>query len=198
MQITRTIVRLTALVVLAAPTVSLAAQLCTYIPATTANTEQYAANLVKLKYLATGPGFGDDKPMLKKSLFMWGTLFDPIATHTVHVIMQDTLSGLQLWSADIPPSALWTHPSPNVWKFNDPLTTYGVRRAKVISVPGGYVIVNLIGKNTNITNAPVTPNVSKAYVRVEIESGGVGVCYEGDSGLGVCVGGGNTQICRLN
>ena len=31
--------------------------------------EQYAANLVKLKYLATGPGFGDDRPEIQKSLF---------------------------------------------------------------------------------------------------------------------------------
>ena len=42
------------------------------------------------------------------------------------------------------------------------------------------------------------PNVSKAYVRVEIEAGGTGVCYDGDSGLGFCTGTGNTQICKLH
>ena len=154
--------------------------------------------MVKLKYLGTGPGFGDDKPMLFKSTFTWATPFDPIATHTVHVIIQDTNTGLQLWSTDIPPGPLWTHPTANKWKFNDQATAYGVRKAQVVGFPGGYVITYIKGRNTNITNAPVTVNASKAYVRVEIESGGVGVCYEGDSGFGVCTGAGNTQTCILH
>ena len=184
---------------LCAPSATWASQACTYVPGT-ANSEQYAANFVKLAYLGTGPGSNDDKPMLKKSLFTWGGTFDPLLTHTVHVIMQDTNTGLTLWTADVPPSAsLWTHPSANKWIFSDPATTYGVRTIKVtVPTPGLYLITLLKGKNTNITNAPVTPNVSKAYVRVEIESGGVGVCYEGDSGLGVCTGAGNTQVCKYH
>jgi hypothetical protein len=199
METGKTVVRLLALAVLLAPIAARAAQTCTYIvPTTSATPQQYAANLVKLKYLGTGPGFNDDKPMLFKSAFTWATLFDPIATHTVHVIIQDTNTGLQLWSTNIPPGPLWTHPTANKWKFNDPATTYGVRKAQVIGSPGGYVIAYIKGKNTNVTNAPVTPNVSKAYVRVEIESGGVGVCYEGDSGLGFCTGAGNTQTCTYH
>ena len=199
MQSTKTLVRLAVLGVLLAPIAAPAAT-CTYVtsPSSIPNAESYAANLVKLKYLSTGPGSNDDKPMLKKSAFMWGALFDPIATHTLHVIIEDTNTGLTLWTADIPPSALWTHPTPNKWKFNDPSTTYGVRKAQVVGSPGFYVITYIKGKNTNITNAPVTPNVSKAYVRVEIEAGGTGVCYDGDSGLGFCTGTGNTQICKLH
>ncbi len=176
-----------------------ASQPCTYV-AGNANTEQYAANFVKLAYLGTGPGFNDDKPLLEKSLFAWGGAFDPLLTHTVHVIMQDTNTGLTLWTANVPPSAtLWTHPAANKWTFSDPATTYGVRTIKVTAPSPGYYLITLLkGKNTNIMNAPVTANVSKAYVRVEIESGGVGVCYEGDSGLGVCTTSGNTQICRYH
>lgn len=70
---------------------------------------------------------------------------------------------------------------------------YAVR---VVSYPGGfYVIVKLLGRNTNIGNAPVTPNVDSAHVLVEIESGGTGICYDG--GTAPCTGSGNTQTCKV-
>lgn len=165
-------------------------------PAPTA--EQYAANLIKLSYLPTGPGSGDDRPILKKSLFTAPSLaFDPLTTHTLHVTMtKNTLGGPLLWSTSIPPSStLWTNVG-NKWVFSDPATTYGVRKIKVVSFPGGaYVITKLLGRNTNISNAPVAAGVDNAHVLVEIEAGGTGICYDGDTGA--CTGTGNTQTCKV-
>src|SRR6185295_12659062 len=49
--------------------------------------EQYAANKVRLKYLITGPGGGDDRPELYKSLVITTlpSTFDPSAVYSVHV-----------------------------------------------------------------------------------------------------------------
>jgi hypothetical protein len=49
--------------------------------------------------------------------------------------------------------------------------------------------------NQNIANAPVVPNVDNVNLMVEIESGGVGACYEGTTNR--CTGAGNTQNCRV-
>ena len=51
------------------------------------------------------------------------------------------------------------------------------------------------GRNTNITNAPVTANVDNVHVMVEIEAVGVGICYDGITAP--CTGTGNTQTCKV-
>lgn len=194
----KTAVTVLAMVALAASMPLVARAQCTNLtgnPAPTA--EQYAANFIKLNYLPSGPGGGDDRPTLKKSAFTAPSLaFDPLTTHTVHVTMTvNTVGGPVLWSTSIPPSpTLWTNVG-NKWMFNDPATTYGVRKAKVVSYPGGfYVIVKLLGRNTNIANAPVAATDS-AHVLVEIESGGTGICYDG--GTAPCTTAGNTQTCKV-
>jgi hypothetical protein len=163
--------------------------------------EQYAANQLKLKYLATGPGGGDDKPQLKKSAFIAPSFaFNP-TTQNLHVTFRaNSSSGLVLWTTTIPAGATgWsqvTLSNGNVRsKYNDPATPYGVKKAQIVDyVSGLHVITKLLGANTNITNAPLVPNVDNAYVLVEIEQSGVGVCYDGVTTP--CTGSGNTQTCK--
>ncbi len=159
-------------------------------------TEQYAANLVKLRYLGTGPGFNDDRPMLKKSLVQTGFVFNPVTTHNVHVTFRlNSATGPTLWSASIPAGPLWTQVG-NKWFFNDPATTYGVRRAKIIDLGGGgYVIVYFRGRNTNVTNAPILPGTDNVYAIIEFEQSGSGLCYGGITMQ--CTGSGNTQTCHV-
>lgn len=165
--------------------------------------EQYAANQVKLKYLSTGPGFGDDKPELKKSAFTAPSLgFNPQTVHSVHVtILKTNISGPTMWSTTIPPSTtLWTQnvlSNGNVrWKYNDPLVTFGVKKAQIVAYVGGFhVITKLLGANGNIANAPLAVAVDPVHVLVEIDDGaGNGVCYDG--GTQPCTGSSNTQTCK--
>ena len=167
--------------------------------------EQFAANRVNLKYLPTGPGGGDDRPELKKSSFTSTFVFDPLATHTVAVTIQKNSSaGPLLWTASVPASStLWTHallPNGNErWKFNDPLLTYGVRKAQVVrnTAINLYVVTYFLGRNQNISNAPVAAGSDVGYVMVEIYDPitSTGVCYDGTSLP--CQGIGNTQVCKL-
>ena len=160
--------------------------------------EVYAANAVKLSYLPSGPGGGDDRPLLKKSPFMDPSLaFDPQNLHSVHVTYRlNSIAGPVMWTTTIPPSlALWTQVG-SAWNFSDPATTYGVRKLKIRDYGGGlFIIVKLIGRNTNISNAPVVAGVDNVHVMVEIESGGVGTCYDGATSI--CLGSGNTQKCHV-
>ena len=159
--------------------------------------QPFASNLVKLRYLPTGPGFNDDRPLLKKSPFLAPSLlFDPINTHTVHVTFRkNTVTGPIMWTANIPPSTtLWSHTG-SIFTFKDPATTFGVRKVKILSFPGGGYIIRFVkGMNTNITNAPLVPNTDNVYVMVEIEAAGVGTCYGGVTTR--CRGNGNRQKCR--
>jgi hypothetical protein len=163
--------------------------------------EQYAANQLKLKYLSTGPGGGDDKPELKKSAFN-GPLFafNP-ATQNLHVTIRANSSvGNLLWTTTIPAGAPgWTQvtlSNGNVRsKYNDPLTPYGVKKAQIVDYTIGlHIITKLLGANTNIANAPLVPLVDAAYLLVEIEQAGVGICYDGVTTP--CTGSGNTQTCK--
>ena len=163
--------------------------------------EQYAANLLKLKYQSTGPGGGDDKPELKKSTFNAPSFaFNP-ALQNLHITIRANSSvGNLLWTTTIPAGAPgWTQTTlsnGNVRsKYNDPLTPYGVKKAQIVDYTIGlHIITKLLGANTNITNAPLTPNVDAAYVMVEIEQAGVGICYDGVTTP--CTGSGNTQTCK--
>lgn len=165
--------------------------------------EQYAANLVKLKYLATGPGFGDDRPEIQKSLFNAPSLsFDPLTTHSVHfTLRKNTIAGPVMWTASVPPSGtLWTMtllPNGNTrWRYNDPSATFGLKKAQIIQygVGGAFVWTYARFVNQNVTNAPLAPGVDGVHLLVEIESGGVGACYDGVTAP--CTGGGNTQTCK--
>lgn len=156
---------------------------------------------MKLKYLATGPGSGDDRPQLKRSAFLAPSFaFNP-ATQNLHVTIRANSSvGNLLWTTTIPAGASgWvqtTLPNGNVRsKYSDPLTPYGVRKAQIIDyTSGGHIITKLLGANTNIMNAPLVPLVDAAYVLVEIEQSGVGICYDGATTP--CTGSGNTQTCK--
>jgi hypothetical protein len=169
-------------------------------------TEPYGANLVLLKYLASGPGFGDDKPEIQKSTFMApGFPFDPATTHSVDLtIRKNNISGPIMWNTTIPPSTtLWTATTlvnGNVrWRYNDPSATFLVKKAQIIQggpfLPGFYVWTYIRGTNSNIANAPVIPLVDQAHLTVQIANGGVGICYDGVTTA--CTGSGNTQRCRV-
>jgi hypothetical protein len=185
------------------------AQTCSNLSGSPAPTpEQYAANAVKLKYLGTGPGSGDDKPQLKKSVHTDPSFtgFNPNTTHSVTVtIRRGSGVGPVMWVGTIPAgTGLWVQTilsNGNVrWSFNDPSVTYGIRRARVNdyvgTFPGLYVVDKFFGQNQNIGNAPVTPTVDPVHVLVEIYDGaGAGTCYDGLTGP--CAGAGNTQTCKV-
>ena len=182
------------------------AQLCTNLAGSPAPTpEQYAANAVFLKYLATGPGGGDDRPRLRKSASMNPSFvgLDLAATHSITVtIRRFTGVGPVMWVGTIPAgSGLWTSVAlPNGvvrWTFNDPAVTYGIRRARVLDYGGGvYIVDKFFGANQNIANAPVTPTVDPVHALVEIYDGaGAGTCYDGVTEP--CTGAGNTQKCKV-
>lgn len=178
---------------------------CTNLTGSPAPTpEEYAANRVRLKYLSTGPGSGDDRPEIQKSAFNAPSLtFDPLATHTVHfTVSRNTIAGPTMWSASVPPSAsLWTMTTLSSgvvrWRYIDPNATFGgVKKAQIVGYPGGlHVWTYVRAVNQNIASAPLVPGVDQAHVLVEIESGGVGVCYDGATDN--CVGTGNTQTCSV-
>ncbi len=168
--------------------------------------EQYAANHVKLKYLNTGPGSGDDRPEFNKSTFVAPALnFDPLTTHSVtFTLRQDTIGGAVMWtSANVPPNAtLWTMTTlgnGNVrWRYNDPAATFGLKKAQIIryaNTGGLHVWTYARFVNQTITNAPLTPNAQNAHVMVEIHNAGAGVCYDGSTSR--CLGNGNTQNCKV-
>lgn len=159
--------------------------------------EQYAANKVQLRYLSTGPGGGDDKPTLLKSLVMT-TLsppFDPINTHSVHV--RFLLNGNQaqvMWDTTIPPNANWVH-SGIKWTYLDTSAPFGVDSVRINDYGGSLLVVRYRGRNQNIAFAPVVPGTDNVTAEVEIFDGSnAGICYGGSTFA--CNGSGNTQTCR--
>jgi hypothetical protein len=200
----RRVVFVGALAMLAPITVH--AQTCTNLSGNPVPTpEIYAANAVFLKYLATGPGSGDDKPRLRKSTSMNPTFtgLDLAATHSITVtIRRGSGAGPVMWVGTVPAgSGLWTSvtlPGGVVrWTLNDPTVTYGIRKARVLDYGGGlYIVDKFFGANQNIGNAPVTTNVDPVHALVEIYDGsGAGTCYDGMTAP--CTGGGNTQKCKV-
>lgn len=164
---------------------------CTNLTGSPAPTPSYyLANRVRLAYRSNGPGFGDDRLVWKKADFGVPPGFDPINTHSMHVtVRKNGIAGPVLWSTSIPPSNLWAATGP--WfRFRDPATTYGVRMIRLPQVGGPMRAFK--ARNVNITNAPLVPGVDTLHVLIEIESGGVGVCFEGTA---TCVGSGNSQRC---
>ena len=165
--------------------------------------EQYAANKVRLRYLSTGPGFGDDRPELFKSLVTASlpSTFDPVNTHSVHVRILLNGSQAQVMSdITIPPNSNWTQTVVGLgtrWDYSDPLMTYGIRKARVIDFGNtSFLIVRWLGRNQNIGFAPLTPGVDNVTAEVELFDGAnLGVCYSGSSDA--CAGGGNTQTCKV-
>ena len=165
--------------------------------------ETYAANLVKLKYLITGPGFGDDRPEIKKSSFTAPSLaFDPATLHSVHFTARaNSISGPVMWTMSVPPSAtLWTATTlvnGNVrWRYNDINATFGLKKAQIVAYVGGFYVWTYVRTvNQNIANAPLVAGVDALHLQVEIENGGVGVCYDGVTAA--CTGTGNTQTCKV-
>lgn len=155
---------------------------------------------VALKYLSNGPGGGNDRPEVRKSIFTTNALgvFDPVTSHALHLTLRkNSIVGPVMWAATIPPNALWTStvtPAYVRWSFNDPSLAYGVRKARVRVYPSDlYTIEYVLGRNANVANAPLVPFVDNVHLMVEVESGGVGYCYD-DVTLH-CGGSGNTQKC---
>ena len=142
------------------------AQTCTNLaPNPVPTPEQYAANAVFLKYLATGPGGGDDRPRLRKSASMNPAFvgLNLATTHSITVtIRKGSGVGPVMWVGTIPAgSGLWTSVNlPNGvvrWTFSDPTVTYGIRKARVLAYPGGlYIVDKFFGANQNIANGVIT------------------------------------------
>jgi len=201
-------VRYVALALGAASAVLASSQALAQCPNITGNpapqAAEYAANYVKLRYLATGPGGGDDRPELYKSAVTAPLFsFDPVNTHDMHVtITKNTIGGPLLWSADVPSSStLWTATTlsnGNVrYQYTDPNVTFGVSSIRVVkyTMLGLYNVTYFRGKNQSITNAPLIAGTDQAHVIVEMEYLGSGLCYDGQAAR--CTGSGNTQKCYV-
>ncbi len=166
-------------------------------------TEEYGANRLRLKYLATGPGGGDDRPEISKSTFNAPALvFDPQFFHTSHfTIRKNGIAGTVMWSATLPPDAThWTSTTlsnGNVrWKYSDPAAPFGIKKAQFVEYVGGLHIWTYVrAVNASIVGAPLVPGVDQGHLLVEIENSGSGICYDGIASE--CSGMGNTQTCAV-
>lgn len=148
-----------------------------------------AVKKVILGYAGSGPGGGDDKPKVIKAEFSSGAAFNPATTDDVHVTLTNTGTGAALFAADLTQaSTLWAQPSPakNGWKYKDPapIPVSGVKVAKLKEKPPASTNYQfkMVGKHTDIAG-PLAP-VDDVRVTLEIETGGVGVCF--DSTLTTC------------
>lgn len=130
------------------------------------------------------PGGGDDKPKVIKAAFSTGAAFDPDSTDNVHVTLTNTGTGGTLFAATLTTaSGFWSQSDPAVkkWKYKaDPITA-GVKIAILQEKPSASMDYSfkMVGKEASISGADAPLNVVTDDVRVtlEIENGGVGVCF---------------------
>jgi hypothetical protein len=152
---------------------------------------------VLLLYGATGPGGGDDKPKVIKAEFSTGAAFDPDSTHDVHVRLTKTTTGATLFTATLAAGGFWSQPSSAVkkWIYKDPTvpTTVGVKKALLKETPSGSAAyrLKLIGKEATIAG-PLAP-ADGVRIVLEIESAGVGVCF--DATLTTCASSAARDLC---
>lgn len=156
---------------------------------------------VKFRYQADGPGGGNDRIVLKKSVsgpLVSTPAFDPQNIHTLHVTLSvNTPGGPVLWSASVPPSpGLWAPSGSNGWTFDDPLLSFGVRRIRILplitSAGQFFVIKQLLTRDQNISNAPLL-GTDFPDIQVEVEDAGNGFCFGGPA---VSCGGANPSVAQ--
>jgi hypothetical protein len=130
------------------------------------------------------PGGGDDKPKVIKAVFSTGAAFDPDSTDDVHVTLVNTGTGGTLFAPSlVAGSPPWTQSDPAVkkWKYSPDPITVGVKKAILKENPPASMTYafKMIGKEASISaaDAPLTVATDDVAVTLEIESGGVGVCF---------------------
>jgi hypothetical protein len=131
------------------------------------------------------PGGGDDKPKVIKALFTTGAAFDPDSTDNVHVTLVNTGTSGTLLSASLTTaSGYWTQNDPAVkkWKYAADPITVGVKKSILQEKPPASTnyAFKMIGKEASISGAAGAPLVvatDDVAVTLEIETGGVGVCF---------------------
>ena len=148
-----------------------------------------AVKKVILGYAGSGPGSGDDKPKVIKAEFSTGASFNPATTDDAHVTLTNTTTSATLFAASLTQaSGFWVQPNPlkNNWKYKDPnpIPVVGVKVAKLKEAPAASTNYQfkMVGKAANIAG-PLGP-LDDVRVTVEVETGGVGVCF--DSVLATC------------
>jgi hypothetical protein len=149
-----------------------------------------AIKKVNLVYGATGPGAGDDKPKVIKAEFNSGAAFDPDSTDDVHVTLTNTgPAGGAMFSATMAAGPPWVqnNPAKNKWGWVVATPVGGVKKATLKEAPAGSMNYKfkLVGKEADISFAPLVVATDDVRVTLEIESGGVGVCF--DATLATCV-----------
>jgi hypothetical protein len=157
-----------------------------------------AVKKVILGYGGSGPGSGDDKPKVVKAEFTSGAAFNPATTDDVHVTLTNTGTSAVLFVTSLTQAGgLWVQPNPakKNWKYKDPAATpvAGVKVAKLKESPAASTDFQfkMIGKLTNIAG-PLAP-ADDVRVTLEIETGGVGVCF--DSTLATCLNKPAKDLC---
>jgi hypothetical protein len=158
------------------------------------------ARKVTLSY-AGAPGGGDDRPKVLNAIFISPASFDPAVTDDVHVTLSNTGNDGIMFAASLTTASnLWTKPNPARlrWLYREPLSPppLGVRLAKLYEKPSGSqsYTLKLIGKGTNIANAPLSIATDDTRLTVEIEAGGSGLCFA--TTLATCTSAGGRDICK--
>jgi hypothetical protein len=149
-----------------------------------------AIKKVLLGYRSTGPGSGDDKPKVVKAEFNTGAAFDPDSIDDVHVTLTNTgPAGGAMFAATMPAGATWVqkNPAAKSWKYILTTPVGGVKKALLKEAPSGSMdyFFKLIGKDGDISFAPLAVATDDVRVTLEIENAGVGVCF--DTTLTTCV-----------
>lgn len=153
--------------------------------------------MAKTSLLRVGASWGDGNDRLKagKGLFAATTPIDPITTHNIHITLRKNGdSGPLVFATTLPVGSFWSPSGPN-FIYNDPASTFGIRRLILRDVGSGfYGITRLVGRNLSLTNMPLAPG-NTLHLMIEIESGGAGDCFADD--LLACSYGAASQTCSF-
>jgi hypothetical protein len=152
---------------------------CTHLsgsPLPTANPA--LASKIRLR-AASGGLFGDanDKFKILKGFLSTSGPIDPATTHQVHITLRKTNSaGPVMLAISLPPGPPWISLSGAGFRYLDPLAPLAVRKFLVKGISPQY-FYKVIGKKASIASAPLTTG-DTIHMMVEIESGGVGDCFD--------------------
>ena len=166
------------------PSLASAQALCTNMTGLqTAVFEQWMPNGFILRLGSNGPGGGDDRIILRKTVFhsAGGPFFDPVSTHNLHITLRkNSHNGPILWSASLPAGTNWNQTA-SVFRYADPTTSNnGVRLAKIRDYGGGqYIGIRHVIRNQNLPAASIPGASDNVHMLLEYERNGIGACIEG-------------------
>ncbi|MDX2170252.1 MAG: hypothetical protein SF182_24485 [Deltaproteobacteria bacterium] len=153
--------------------------------------EVQLAAKVTIQPVTGGFGNGDDRFKVLKGLFTTTGGFNPMTTDGLAVTLYRNTTANQMVSIALPPITNWSSSGPGRYKYNDPTSALGIRRVIVRELsPNLFLLVRILGRNTSLLNAPLSPG-DQMEVQIEVDHGGFGDCF--DQTLMTCTGTTNQQ-----